>query len=330
VTTTDTPVDVAELGTAFCSAKILLSALELGLFTELAGGPATEAELRARLGLHARASADFFDALVALGLLARDGELYRNSAIATEQLVRGPDYQGGFLEGANFVLYPAWGQLTTALRTGQPQAQGTVADALRDPRTQLAYLAMQDSLSAPLAADLTTAIDWSGYRTVADIGGARGNLASLLLTALPHLTGHVFDQPANGGPFADHVRMRGVAERIGFTGGDLFRDPFPSADVLVIGHVLADFSLAERKSLVAKAYQAVTAGGTLLVYDPMTEPDRPEVGALVASLHMLLMSDAGQVYPTAECRELLLSAGFVDVDARRIARGNTLVIGRKS
>ena len=138
---------------------------------------------------------------------------------------------------------------------------------------------------------LTTAIDWSGYHTVADIGGARGNLASLLLTALPHLTGHVFDQPANGGPFADHVRMHGVADRIGFTGGDLFRDPFPPADVLVIGHVLADFSLAERKSLVAKAAQAVTAGGTLLVYDPMTEPDRPELGALVASLHMLLMSE---------------------------------------
>lgn len=329
MTTTDAPVDITELGTAFCTAKILLSALELGVFSELAGGPATEADLCARLGLHTRAAADFLDALVALGLLARDGERYRNSATAAEQLVRGPDYQGGFLDGANHVLYPAWGQLTTALRTGERQVPGDVSDSLRDPRAQLGYLAMQDSLSAPLAADLETAIDWSGYRTLADIGGARGNMASLLLTALPHLKGRVFDQPEDAGPFDHHVRMRGVADRISFTGGDFFHAPFPSADVLVIGHVLADFSLAERRSLVAKAFQAVNAGGTLLVYDPMTGPDHPELGPLVASLHMVLMTDAGQAYPVRECRKWLQDVGFVDVTSRRIGRGNTLVIGRK-
>ena len=330
MTTTDAPVDVAELGTAFCSAKILLSALELGVFTELAGGTATEEELRARLGLHARPAADFFDALVALGLLARDGERYRNTAVASAQLVRGPDYQGGFLEGANHVLYPAWGQLTTALRTGQVQVQGTVADSLSDPRAQLGYLAMQDALSAPLAADLETAIDWSAYGTVADIGGARGNMVSLLLTALPHLRGRVFDQPANEGPFGDHMRMRCVADRAAFTGGDLFRDPFPSADVLVIGHVLADFSLTQRMSLVAKAFEAVNPGGALLVYDPMTERDRPELVSLVASMHMLLMTDGGQAYPASECQKWLLDTGFADTRAQRIGRGNSLVIGLKA
>ena len=329
MTATEESVDVTELGTAFCTAKIVLSAVELGVFTELAGGSATEDELRARLGLHARAAAEFLDALVALGLLARDGVRYRNTAVATAQLVRGPDYQGGFLEGANYVLYPAWGQLTTALRTGQPQVPGTAADAVADPRAQQGYLAMQDALTGPLAADLAGAIDWSRYSTVADIGGARGNMVSLLLTAFPHLRGHVFDQPANEVPFGDHMRLRGVADRAAFTGGDLFRDPFPRADVLVIGHVLADFSLNERISLVFKAFEAVNPGGALLVYDPMTDPDRPVLDASVAGLHMLLMTEGGQAYPVVECQQWLRDAGFADVTGTRIGRGNAVVIGRK-
>ena len=329
MTATEPAVDIIELGTAFCTAKIVLSAVELGLFTELAGGPATEDELRAKLGLHARAAGEFFDALVALGLLVRDGTRYRNSAVAAAQLVRGPDYQGGFLEGANYILYPAWAQLTTALRTGQAQVPGTAADAVADPRAQLGYLAMQDALSGPLADDLAGALDWSKYNTVADIGGARGNMVSLLLTAFPHLHGHVFDQLANEGPFGDHMRLRGVADRAAFTGGDLFRDPFPRADVLVIGHVLADFSLNERISLVFKAYEAVKPGGALLVYDPMTDLERPVRDASVAGLHMLLMTEGGQAYPVVECQQWLQDAGFADVTSTRIGRGNAVVIGRK-
>jgi hypothetical protein len=125
------------------------------------------------------------------------------------------------------------------------------------------------------------------------------------------------------------MRLRGVADRAAFTGGDLFRDPFPRADVLVIGHVLADFSLNERISLVFKAFEAVNPGGALLVYDPMTDPDRPVLDASVAGLHMLLMTEGGQAYPVVECQQWLRDAGFADVTGTRIGRGNAVVIGRK-
>ena len=114
-----------------------------------------------------------------------------------------------------------------------------------------------------------------------------------------------------------------------FTGGDLFRDPFPRADVLVIGHVLADFSLNERISLVFKAFEAVKPGGALLVYDPMTDLERPVRDASVAGLHMLLMTEGGQAYPVVECQQWLQDAGFADVTSTRIGRGNAVVIGRK-
>src|SRR5207248_10561964 len=109
-----TPSDIKRLGNAFCHAKLLLTASELGLFVELdrAGG-GTAAELGARLGLHPRGGRDFLDALVALGLLDKAGDRYDISQLSSSYLVPGGlAFMGGFLDRANRVLYPAWGHLT--------------------------------------------------------------------------------------------------------------------------------------------------------------------------------------------------------------------------
>ncbi|WP_405803198.1 methyltransferase [Streptomyces sp. NBC_01187] len=325
------PFGIAAFGLGFASAKLLLSALELGVFTalaETADGTAEAEELRAALGLHPRAASDFFDALTAAGLLERQYGRYRNSEAAQRHLVRGPGYQGGFLEGANFVLYPAWGRLTEALRSGQPQAEGDFEAMLSDPQARRMFLAMQDSLSQPLIPHLLDALDWSGYTTLTDVGGARGNLTGQILRARPGLTGTVFDRPQNAEPCAEHAAGLGVAERITFAGGDFFSDPLPPADVVVIGHVLADFSRDERRTLIEKAYTAVHDGGALLVYDPMNG-DKPELASLIASLHMLVMTPAGAGYHPDHCAGWMEQAGFTDVTSRPLPLGNTLLIARK-
>lgn len=320
---------ITELGLSFAGSKILLSALELGLFTVLAPGPLTGTDLCARLGLHGRGAADFFDALVVLGLLERDGDTYRNAPGVDRLLVRGESYSAGFLDGANFVLYPAWGGLSNALRTGSPQATGDFEQMLSNPETQRVYLSMMDSLSGPLAPALASSLDWSRYSTVADVGGARGNMVSLVLRSHPHLKGIVFDRPQNRDACAEHTASLGVGDRVDFRGGNFFAEELPEADVVIIGHVLADFSLEERKSLVRKAFRAVRPGGAFLVYDPMPDPDRPELASLVASLHMLVMTPAGAGYRPADCIEWMTEAGFSGASILPLDLGNTLVIGRK-
>ncbi|MGK4904627.1 methyltransferase [Streptomyces albus] len=323
--------DLSNLGLGFASAKLLLTALELGVFTTLAesaDGSAEAEELRAALGLHPRAAADFFDALTALGLLERRYGRYRNSPAAQAHLVRGPHYQGGFLEGANHVLYPAWGRLTEALRTGRPQADGDFEAMLADPQARRMFLAMQDSLSQPLVPGLLDALDWSRYRTLTDVGGARGNLAGHLLRARPGLRATVFDRPQNAGPCAEHAAALGVGDRLSFTGGDFFTDPLPPADVLVVGHVLADFSRDERRALITKAHAAVLDGGALLVYDPMNG-DTPHLTSLVASLHMLVMTPAGAGYHPGHCTGWMEQAGFTDVTRHPLPLGNTLLVAHK-
>src|SRR5215813_7900868 len=117
-----TPERVMQLGLGFWASKTLLSAIELGLFTELANGPVTASELTTRLNLYQRSARDFLDALVSLGMLEREGDRYQNPAETAQFLVRtSPSYIGGMLEMANDRLYPFWGSLTEGLKTAAPQ-----------------------------------------------------------------------------------------------------------------------------------------------------------------------------------------------------------------
>ena len=118
-----TPDAIMQLGLAFWGSKALLSAVELGVFSELAdAGPLDGEALRERLGLHPRSATDFLDALVALGMLEREGGRYANTPATDRFLDRAkPSYVGGILEMANARLYGFWGSLTEGLRTGSPQ-----------------------------------------------------------------------------------------------------------------------------------------------------------------------------------------------------------------
>jgi hypothetical protein len=142
-----TPDAIMQLGTAFWASKTLLSAVELGVFSELADAGALEGEaLRERLGLHQRSATDFFDALVALGMLEREDGRYANTPATDRFLDRAkPSYMGGILEMANARLYGFWGSLTEGLRTGAPQNEakggGDFFEALYADPARLAQFA---------------------------------------------------------------------------------------------------------------------------------------------------------------------------------------------
>jgi SAM-dependent methyltransferase len=329
-----TPADIKRLGNAFCHAKLLLTASELGLFAELdRNGAGTAAEIGARLDLHPRGCREFLDALVALGLLDRTGDRYHGNELSSYLVPGGPSFIGGFLNRANRVLYPAWGRLTEALRTGEPQVPtagpGEFERMLADPQHRRQYLGMMDSVNGLLAPLLADAFDWSRCRHLVDVGGARGNLAAQLVRTYPHLTAQVFDLPVMAEPFAEHVSALVPAGQVGFQGGDFFVDPLPEGDVLILGHVLHNWSPEERQLLVKKAFAAVRPGGWLLVYDAMLDDAPADLARLLVSLNMLLVTSGGSEYPAAQCREWLAAAGFVDVAARPLGAGDTLVTGYK-
>jgi Dimerisation domain len=122
---TATPEHIMKLGTGFWASKTLLSAVELGVFSTLAGAPTDLPTLQKKLGLHQRSARDFFDALVALKMLERKDGVYRNTVDTDFFLDRAkPSYMGGLLEMCSVRLYGFWGSLTEALRTGELQNEG--------------------------------------------------------------------------------------------------------------------------------------------------------------------------------------------------------------
>ncbi|MEV7546101.1 methyltransferase [Streptomyces sp. NPDC089915] len=328
--------DINRIGIAFAQAKVVLSAIELDLFTVLAAGPATEEALRERLGLHPRASRDFLSALVSFGLLRKDGDTYTNAPGADRHLDKAkPEYAGAFLERANRMMYPAWSGLTGLLHTGEPQLAGREDQAaafermMADPAHLRNFLRMMDAVSGPLGPHLAAAFDWSGHHSVLDVGGARGNLVAQVLAAHPHLTGGVFDLPAIAPLFDEHMAGFGLGERASFTGGDFFTDDLPEADVVVTGHVLHDWTPAERALLVKKMAAAVRPGGALLIYDMLLDETPGDPWNTLISLNMQLITNGGSEYTLTECAGWLADAGLELAGTVPLGDHDTLVIARK-
>jgi precorrin-6B methylase 2 len=331
------PNRIMELGRGFMAAKALFSAVELGVFAELAAGPLDAEALRRRLGLHERGARDFFDALVALRLLDRgpDG-VYANAPDSDFYLDRGkPTYLGGILEMANARLYGFWGALTEALRTGRPQneARGggdAFAAIYADPGRLAAFLGAMTGISRPVAAALARRFPWRDRRSFADIGTAEGALPLELARAHPHLRGIGFDLPAVAPLFERQVRAHRLADRLRYVAGDFLADPLPSAEVLVMGHILHDWDLATKRLLLAKAHAALPPGGALIVYDQMIDDERRENAAgLLMSLNMLIETPGGFDYTGADCRRWMGEAGFRSAAVEPLVGAYSIAVGTR-
>lgn len=328
--------DIIGLGMAFGSAKILLTATELELFTKLEeSGPATEEEVRERLGLHPRGSREFLNALVRLGLLSRENGKYGNTESASTHLVKGRrQYVGRFLDRSNSVLYKAWDGFTDSLKTGESQIEGHGDDNMfkhlyKSEEQMRDFVAMMDALNWAVGPELAKEFDWSGVKTVTDIGGARGNLLATLVDAHPHLNGTVFDLPTVRPAYEDHIGGLGLKDKIGFHGGDFFADAAPAADVVIIGHVLEDWSPERRQQLVKTAYDALKPGGFLLVYDPMLDDELSPLNNLLTSLTMLVVTHGGSEYSVEACQGWIREAGFAESSAKLLATNDILVVAKK-
>lgn len=333
-----TPAAIMQLGMAFWGSKALLSAVELGVFSELASAGALDGDtLRKRLGLHPRSSRDFLDALVALGMLEREDGRYANTPATGLFLDRAKSsYVGGMLEMANARLYGFWGSLTEGLRTGLPQneVKGGGQDMFEviypDPVKLAQFARAMSALSADTARAIAAKFPWQQHRSVIDIGCAEGAVPVQIALAHDHITGGGFDLPALGSIFDAYIAGFGLGERLGFTAGDFFTDPLPQADVLVMGHILHDWNLDEKRLLVRKAYDALPEGGALIVYDAIIDDERrSNAFGLLMSLNMLIETPGGFDYTGADCRAWMHEAGFCDSYVEHLVGPDSMVVGIK-
>jgi hypothetical protein len=332
-----TPEKILQVGLGFWASRTLLSAVELGLFTELARQPGTADDLQARLGLHPRSARDFFDTLVALGFLTRTGGEYHNTPETAFFLDKAkPSYVGGILEMASARLYRFWNGLTEGLRTGTPQNEAKSGEAgmfevlYADPARLKEFLKAMSAISHGANMTIAQKFPWSRYRTFVDAGTAQGDLAVQVARANQQLTGVGFDLPPARPIFEEYAKAQGVSDRLTFKGGDFFADPLPNADVVMMGHVLHDWDLAQKKQLVRKAYDALPKGGAFIVYEAIIDDDRSRNAfGLMMSLNMLIETVGGFDYTGADCIGWMKEAGFTDAYVEHLVGPDSMVVGIK-
>jgi ubiquinone/menaquinone biosynthesis C-methylase UbiE len=294
------PSHIMQVGMGFFASKTLLSAVELGLFTELAKDSMTASEIAKALGLHPRAVPDFPDALVALGLLQRAGDgpdgHYSNTPETAVFLDRtSPNYIGGILEMANARLYRFWADLTEALKTGAPQnetkhsGEPMFAKLYETPERLEQFMNAMSGVSAGNFQAFAQKFDFSKYKTLCDVGGATGQLSCMVAAAHPHMRCMSFDLPKVLPIATRKIEEAGLTDRVTAISGDFFADPLPEADVITMGMILHDWNLANKKVLIRKAYDALPPGGAFVVIEALIDDARRENAfGLLMSLNMLI------------------------------------------
>jgi len=317
-----TPAQILQVGMGFWASKTLLSAVELGLFTELGSRALTGSELQSALGLHPRATYDFLDALVALGFLAREGTgreaRYLNTAETGRFLDRNsPEYVGGILEMANARLYPFWADLTEALKTGKPQneikrsGKPMFDELYSDPGRLEQFMSAMAGVSMGNFHAFAERFDFTNYRTLADIGGATGQLSCIVAQRHPHMACTSYDL-AVVQPIAERrIANAGLKGRVKAGTVDFLSDDLPQAEVITMSLILHDWDLEHKKILIRKAFEALPPGGAFVAIENIIDDDRRQNAfGLLMSLNMLIEFGDAFDFTGAQFADWATECGF--------------------
>ncbi|MDB5988360.1 MAG: methyltransferase [Nevskia sp.] len=335
------PSRIMQTATAFWASKVLLTGVELDLFTTLGDGQQSAAQLGKALGLHPRGTYDFFDALVALKFLDRDGDgpegKYRNTPETTAFLnKKSSAYIGGMPEMLNSRLFGFWNNLGTALKTGQPQNElkhggKSIFETLyANPDSLGEFLDAMTGFQAANFALLAQKFDFSKYKTVSDVGGALALLSRIVGAQHPHLSFTSFDLPPVAPLALKHIKAAGMESRIKPIAGDFLKDDLPKADVITMGNILHDWNLEHKKVLIKKAYDALPEGGAFIAIENVIDDARRENAfGLLMSLNMLIEFGDAFDYTGADFKDWCGEAGFKRFDIIPLAGPSSAVVAYK-
>jgi hypothetical protein len=232
-------------------------------------------------------------------------------------------------------LYGFWGNFTEALRTGKPQNEASSGGDLFEsiystPEKLKSFLSGMTGISLAAGMAIAEKFPWDDFKSFADIGAAEGAVPVQVASLHSHLEGIGYDLPKVRPVFESYVAANGLADRVRFEPGDFFKDPLPNADVLILGHILHDWDLEQKRALLAKTYAALPAGGALIVYDAIIDDDRRQNAfGLLMSLNMLVETPGGFDYTGHDCQTWMRAAGFHKTRVEHLVGPDSMVIGIK-
>lgn len=318
------PQPILQLASGFMAAKHLFAASELGLFEALTDSPTTLDGLAARTGLTRRAARISADAMVALGLLEREGDTYRNGPAAAAFLSGpGPADLRPLLRFWDKVSYPSWVELADALASGPSKE---IFD-IDDEQQEVVSAGIEAILAGP-AAELPRVFDFSRHRRLLDVGGGTGSWSIAVLRRHQHLKASVFELPAVAEVARRRVTEAGLESRIDVVAGEAMKGRLPSGyDVFLMANLVHYWSPEENRGLLRHVRDAAQPGSHLLLADFWTDPTHTEPiqAALMAGEFAVHLRN-GDVYSVEEVRGWLDATGWRFVEHAPLVGPQSLIV----
>ncbi|MFZ0950071.1 MAG: methyltransferase [Candidatus Sulfotelmatobacter sp.] len=308
----------------YMPSRCILTALELDIFTAVGDGANAE-QIGARIHANARAVAMLLDALVALGLLSKSGDDYKNTVESARFLVQGSkdNHRNGLLHTAN--IWHRWSTLTDAVRTGT-RIPVDYDDTPEWTRNFIAGMQRNAKARAPL---VVKALGTAGVRRILDLGGGSGAYSIAFAKACPDVQCEILDIPEVVPLTSEYVSQAGVSAQVSLRAGDMLQDDFGSGyDLIMLNAICHMFSEEQNQDIFRRAHQALARNGRLVVQDFILNPDKtgPQHAALF-SLNMLVATEAGASYSELEYTNWMNAAGFTDVRRIDLPGPSDLIVG---
>lgn len=313
---------------AFRSSRVLLTAVELDVFSTLADGADTSAQVAAQIGTDPRATDRLMNVLVGMGLLEKEGDFFSLATVAHRHLVRGAEaYLDNLAHLGN--LWQPWSGLTSTVRRGTREEGGGVQ--MQDSAWLESFIAAMHHRGLPQAPPDCNLIDLHDAAAILDVGGGSGVYSMAMLKVKKDLHATVFDLPEVIPISQRYIDASGFSDRMNTRAGDYLEDDLGIGyDVVFLSAIIHSNSPAQNTLLMQKCADALNSGGQVVVQDFIMEEDRvrPEAAAMFA-LNMLVATDAGDTYTAAEVESWMRSAGLTDVLIRDAPSGTTQIVGWK-
>lgn len=337
------PADIMQVGMGFWPSKVLLTAVNEGLFTHLAEKPLSLPEIKKLFGWNCsnRHASDFLDTLFALKFLNREGiwddSIYSNTPETDFFLDKAkPGYIGGMLEMANNRLFRFWNNLAEGLQTGLAQNEikeggGNLFDAIyQSPEKLREFIHAMSGISLGNFMTFANRFNFSKYKTLCDIGGSGAMLSIQVAKQNPHISCTSFDLPPVEPIAKEIIQSFNLSDSVKTAQGDFFKDDFPKADIIVMGMILHDWSEEKKCALIKKAYNALPDGGAFVAIENIIDNQRSQnVFGLTMSLNMLIETAEGFDFTLDDFTKWTKAAGFKTVDLLPLAGPSSAAIAYK-
>ena len=311
-----TTEEILRLAGQFMESRVLLAAAELDIFTMLARSPLSASEVAMRSKMTGRGTTILLNALVAMGLLEKEGEKFRCPPALTPVLTK--DTPDSILPMILHMatLWGRWSDLTEIVRNGADSLKPVTSMTGHD---QEAFIGAMHVVGARLAREIVTAVEPGHAERLLDVGGGSGTYVQAFLEACQNMSATIFDLSQVIEMARRRLGYAGLLDRVRLVPGSFYEDELPMGhDLVLLSAIIHMNSHDQNLELYRKIWRALEPGGRLVIRDHVMNPDHTQpTGGTLFAVNMLVATKGGDCYSLEEITGALSKAGFVKIRSLR-------------